>query len=43
LPGFPATFELGEDELEIGLGIHGEKGMGREKVIGADELVEKML
>jgi dihydroxyacetone kinase-like protein len=37
------TFELGDDELEIGMGLHGEPGVGREKMIPADAIVEKML
>lgn len=37
------TFELGEDEIEIGMGIHGEPGMERKKLIPADELVTIML
>lgn len=32
IPGFGATFDLDFDEIELGLGIHGEKGMGREKI-----------
>src|SRR6202040_2507293 len=32
-------FELGEDEIEIGVGIHGEPGRRREKIRPADELV----
>jgi len=34
---------LADDELEIGLGIHGEKGKGRDKLMTCDELVEKLL
>jgi dihydroxyacetone kinase len=26
------TFTIGEDEMEIGMGIHGEPGMKREKL-----------
>ena len=37
------TFELGADELEIGMGLHGEQGVSREKMMTADILVEKML
>ncbi|RNL51922.1 dihydroxyacetone kinase subunit DhaK [Arthrobacter oryzae] len=36
-------FELGEDEIEIGVGIHGEPGRRRAKMMGANELVEEML
>jgi dihydroxyacetone kinase-like protein len=34
------TFELGEDEMEIGIGIHGEPGRERMKVASAAEVVE---
>jgi len=34
------TFTLGEDEIEFGVGIHGEPGVAREKVKTADELAE---
>ena len=34
------TFELGEDEMEIGIGIHGEPGRERMKVKSAAEVVE---
>lgn len=37
------TFELGEDEIEIGLGVHGEMGVERMALIPADEIVVKML
>lgn len=37
-----ATFALGDDEIEIGLGIHGEPGMKRQKVAPVDEIVEEM-
>lgn len=37
------TFEIGEDEMEYGVGIHGEPGIRREKVISADELAERMV
>lgn len=36
-------FELGDDEMEIGMGIHGEPGIRRGKLISADEIVEEML
>lgn len=36
------TFELAEDEMEYGVGIHGEPGIRREPVQTADELAEKM-
>lgn len=36
------TFVLGEDEMEYGVGIHGEPGIKREKLITADELAARM-
>jgi dihydroxyacetone kinase-like protein len=36
------TFELGEDEMEIGIGIHGEPGRERMKLKPAHEIVEMM-
>lgn len=36
-------FELGEDEMEIGIGIHGEPGTHREKIRSADEIVTMLL
>ncbi len=37
------TFELGEDEMEIGIGIHGEPGRYREPLKPADEIVERLM
>ncbi|MDP3479846.1 MAG: dihydroxyacetone kinase subunit DhaK [Desulfoprunum sp.] len=37
------TFELGDDEIEIGMGIHGEPGVARRKLIPADQLVTEMM
>ena len=37
------TFSLNEDEIEFGVGIHGEPGIAREKLATADELAEKMI
>lgn len=34
------TFELGDDEMEIGIGIHGEPGRTRMKLAPANEIVE---
>jgi phosphoenolpyruvate---glycerone phosphotransferase subunit DhaK len=36
------TFELGDDEMEIGIGIHGEPGRERKKLAPASEIVEQM-
>ena len=41
LAGKP-TFTIGEDEMEIGMGIHGEPGMKREKLQSADQIAERM-
>lgn len=38
-----ATFSLGEDEMEIGMGIHGEPGIERTKMKSADAVVDVML
>lgn len=35
-------FEIGDDEMEIGMGIHGEPGIKREKLQTADEIAERM-
>ncbi len=37
------TFELDEDSIGIGMGIHGEQGVGIEKMMTADALAEKMV
>lgn len=37
------TFALDGDEMEFGVGIHGEPGIAKEKVITADELALKMI
>jgi dihydroxyacetone kinase len=37
------TFTLAEDEMEIGMGIHGEPGMKREKLQTADEITARMM
>ena len=36
-------FELGEDEMEVGIGIHGEPGTHREPLKTADEIVDMLL
>lgn len=35
-----ATFDLGPDEMEVGIGIHGEPGIRREELKSADEIVK---
>jgi phosphoenolpyruvate---glycerone phosphotransferase subunit DhaK len=37
------TFELGDDEMEIGIGIHGEPGRQRVPVAPAAEVVERLV
>ncbi|WP_315121084.1 dihydroxyacetone kinase subunit DhaK [uncultured Clostridium sp.] len=37
------TFTIGEDEMEIGMGIHGEPGIKREKLKTADEITEELI
>jgi len=36
-------FELGEDEMEMGVGIHGEPGRSREKLASANQIVDELL
>jgi dihydroxyacetone kinase-like protein len=36
-------FEIGDDEMEVGIGIHGEPGRERVKLAGADEIVDILL
>ncbi len=37
------TFEIGEDEMEIGMGIHGEPGVRRGSLKSADQIIEEIL
>ncbi|MFD0616253.1 dihydroxyacetone kinase subunit DhaK [Paenibacillus sp. GCM10027629] len=37
------TFQLEEGEMEYGVGIHGEPGIRRERIITADELAHRMV
>ena len=39
---FPA-WELADDEVELGVGIHGERGVGRRAFAAADELIADLL
>jgi dihydroxyacetone kinase-like protein len=43
----PATgmeiFEIGDDEMEIGMGLHGEPGVERMKLLPADATVERIV
>jgi len=36
-------FEMPDDELEIGMGVHGEVGLGRHKLVSADATIDLML
>lgn len=42
LAGKP-TFELGPDEMEMGMGIHGEPGIWRDKIKSADAITDEMI
>lgn len=37
------TFEIGPDEIEMGMGIHGEPGIWRDKLRPADRIADEML
>ena len=37
------TFAIGDDEMEMGVGIHGEPGRRRVKLKAADEIAEEMM
>lgn len=37
------TFEIAEDEMEMGMGIHGEPGVWRGKLRSADEVASEMM
>lgn len=37
------SFHLADDELEIGMGLHGEPGINRTGIMESDKIVEKML
>lgn len=37
------SFELSEDDMEIGIGIHGEPGIKQEKIKSADEISKELL
>ncbi|NLS07003.1 dihydroxyacetone kinase subunit DhaK [Rhizobium sp. P32RR-XVIII] len=38
-----ATFSIGDDEMEIGMGIHGEPGISRKKLATADNVIDEMM
>lgn len=37
------TFNIGDDEMEFGVGIHGEPGIAREKIQSSDELANRIV
>ena len=37
------TFEIAEDEMEMGMGIHGEPGVWRGKLLSADDIANEMV
>ena len=41
--GGEPLFEIAEDEMEIGIGIHGEPGRERVKIVSATEIVDILL
>lgn len=38
-----AAFSLADDEMEIGMGLHGEPGIRRDKLMTADEITDQMM
>lgn len=46
-PMVPTTgqygFDIESDEMEVGVGIHGEKGLSREKILPVDQIVERLI
>lgn len=38
-----ATFQIGENEIELGMGIHGEPGIEVRQVMTADEIAQELL
>ncbi|QRM57973.1 bifunctional sugar-binding transcriptional regulator/dihydroxyacetone kinase subunit DhaK [Sinorhizobium sp. BG8] len=37
------NFEIGPDDIEIGMGIHGERGVVRDKMMSADEITDRIM
>jgi dihydroxyacetone kinase-like protein len=37
------NFSMGDDEMEVGMGIHGEPGIAREKLASADVIVDAIM
>lgn len=46
-PLVPSTgkygFDIDDDEIEIGIGIHGERGISKEKIAPVDAIVERLI
>lgn len=46
-PAHPVTgqmmFEIGDDEMEIGMGVHGEAGASRTELLSASDTIDRML
>ena len=36
------TFQIGDDEMEMGVGIHGEPGRRRVKLASADDIADEL-
>lgn len=36
------TFDIDDDEMEIGIGIHGERGVERTEIVPADEIADRL-
>lgn len=37
------NFEIGPDDIEFGMGIHGERGVTRERMMSADEITDRVM
>ena len=42
MPAGKPTFRIGVDEMEMGVGIHGEPGRRRVKIASADEIAAEL-
>lgn len=36
-------FEIGPDQMEVGMGVHGEPGVSREKMVSADDITTRLM
>ncbi|XP_033735485.1 triokinase/FMN cyclase-like isoform X1 [Pecten maximus] len=43
IPGSGPSFQIADDEMELGLGVHGEAGVKRTKLVSAKEAVKMMV